>query len=93
MAASLRCITPSDIRGRVPDELNAALAARIALAFVRYTASRHVALGRDVRPSSPELARAIGKALLAQGVSVTDLGLSGSEELYFAVFKIGRAHV
>ena len=53
MAASLRCITPSDIRGRVPDELNAALAARIALAFVRYTASRHVALGRDVRPSSP----------------------------------------
>ena len=87
MAASLRCITPSDIRGRVPDELNAALAARIAVAFVRYTASRHVALGRDVRPSSPELARAIGKALLAQGVSVTDLGLSGSEELYFAVFN------
>jgi phosphomannomutase len=78
-----------DIRGRVPEELDAAVAYRIGRAYVELTAARRVVLGRDVRLSSPELAAAVAEGLMDGGADVYDIGLCGTEEVYFAVFQRG----
>ncbi len=87
MSDALACFTAYDVRGRIPDELNEEIAARIGLAFaVRFSASR-VVVGRDMRLSSPAIAAAVSEALTAHGIDVVDIGLCGTEEMYFAVFN------
>lgn len=83
-ACPLTCFKAYDIRGRVPDELNAAVAYRIARAFARFLDARRVVIGHDIRLSSPELSRAVSAGLRDSGVDVTDIGLCGTEEIYFA---------
>ena len=78
-----------DIRGRVPGELNAPLAHRIGQAYAHLLEPRVVAVGRDVRLSSPELSAALAAGLTSAGVEVRDLGLCGTEEVYFSVFHDG----
>jgi phosphomannomutase len=73
-----------DIRGVVPDELNADLARRIGAAFASWAGARSVVLGRDCRLSSPELASAIADGITGRGVDVIDLGLASTDLLYFA---------
>ncbi|NOX80993.1 MAG: phosphomannomutase [Deltaproteobacteria bacterium] len=87
MTVQLRCFTAYDIRGRVPDELNAAIARRIGLAFAEQFSLKKIVIGRDMRLTSPELAGALTETLLAYGVDVLDLGLCGTEEVYHAVFS------
>ncbi len=77
-----------DIRGRVPEELNPEVARRIGLAYAQLFRPRRVAVGRDVRLSSPELAGALSAGLARSGVEVLDLGLCGTEEVYFAAFDL-----
>lgn len=74
-----------DIRGRVPSELNADVARRVGASYAQLLAPRHVAVGRDVRLSSPGIAQALAEGLASGGVEVRDLGLCGTEEVYFAV--------
>ena len=83
----LRCLTPYDFRGRVPETFGPDIAARIALAFARRLDCRRVVLGRDIRLSSPDIAEALRRALIADGRDVIDLGLRGTEEMYCAVFS------
>jgi phosphomannomutase len=78
-----------DIRGRLGIELDESLAHRIAQAFARVTGADSVVLARDSRESSPALARAVAAGLVAQGVRVLDLGLAGTEEMYFATAHLG----
>lgn len=78
-----------DIRGRVPDELNETVAYRLGLAYAQQFAARHVVLGRDVRHSSDSLLRALALGLNHGGAEVADLGLCGTEEVYFATFHAG----
>ncbi|MDE2090803.1 MAG: phosphomannomutase, partial [Gammaproteobacteria bacterium] len=78
-----------DIRGRVPGELDAALARRIGWAFAEVMNPREVVIGRDVRPSSAALAAALAEGLRLAGVRVFDLGLCATEEVYFATFYRG----
>jgi phosphomannomutase len=73
-----------DIRGVVPDELDADLARRIGAAFASWSGARSVVLGRDCRLSSPELASAIADGITGRGVDVIDLGLASTDLLYFA---------
>ena len=80
------CFKAYDIRGRIPDELNEALAYRIGRAYAVIVQPRQVAVGHDVRPSSPALATALANGLLDSGVDVLDIGLCGTEEIYFATF-------
>jgi phosphomannomutase len=80
----LPCFKAYDVRGRVPDEIEAGLACRIGRAFAEYVRPRRVAVGRDVRLSSLELAEALASGLAAAGVEVVDLGLGGTEQMYFA---------
>ncbi len=86
MNGKLPCFKAYDIRGRVPDELNETMAYRIGRAYATYLTPRRVAVGHDVRPDSPTLAYALIQGLLAGGSDVWDIGLCGTEEVYFATF-------
>ena len=85
----LNCFKAYDIRGRVPGELNADVAFRLGVAYAERFAPKRVALGRDVRHSSPALLQALAHGLGSQGVEVLDLGLCGTEEVYFSAFQPG----
>jgi phosphomannomutase len=76
-----------DIRGTYPDELNEEVAARIGRAIGTYLKVPQVAVGHDMRVSSPALAAALIEGLTAQGVDVINLDLTSTDELYFAVGK------
>jgi phosphomannomutase len=73
-----------DVRGVVPDDLDADLARRIGAAFAEWTQAPAILLGRDCRLSSPELAAAIAEGATSRGVDVVDLGLASTDLLYFA---------
>jgi len=73
-----------DVRGVVPDELDADLARRIGAAFADWAGATKVLLGRDCRLSSPELAAALTDGITSRGVDVADLGLAATDLLYFA---------
>jgi len=82
----LTCFKAYDIRGRLPDELNADIAYRIGRAFAEKIQPKSVIVGRDIRLSSDEMAAAVTQGLLDAGVDVYDIGLCGTEEVYFATF-------
>ena len=64
-----------DIRGRIPDEINESLAYDIGRAFTALVAPRRVAVGHDIRLSSPGLAAALKRGLTDCGADVLDIGL------------------
>ena len=78
------CFKAYDVRGRVPDQLNADIAYRIGRAFVQFLNAKSVVVGHDIRLSSPELSAALVRGLREQGADVIDIGLCGTEEIYFA---------
>jgi phosphomannomutase len=78
-----------DVRGIVPDELDAEGAERLAAAYVAAFEPDTIAIGRDMRLSSPELAAAAVRGASVAGANVVDIGLVGTEMLYFAVGEYG----
>ncbi len=74
-----------DIRGVVPEELDADKAHGIGRAIAAHLGSGPIAVGRDARVHSPELASALIEGLRDEGVDVIDLGLVATPMLYFAV--------
>lgn len=86
---SLTCFKAYDIRGRLGVDLDQAIAYRIGRGFARALGARKVVLGRDIRASSEALAGAVARALLDEGCTVLDLGLSGTEEMYLATTHFG----
>lgn len=72
-----------DIRGRVPDELDEDLARRIGVALADMLGAGPVVLGHDVRLTSPALQDALSLGLRCKGRKVIDIGLCGTEEVYF----------
>ena len=84
MNTPLSCFKAYDVRGRVPDVLNAPLAHALGRAVVEVLGARHVVLGRDARLSGPVLRDALAGGLRQAGASVTDIGLCGTEEIYYA---------
>ena len=87
----LNCFKAYDIRGRVPDELNEDLARRIGNATAQLLGPGPVVLGRDVRLSSPALQDALTAGINAAGRDVIDIGLCGTEEVYFQTHHLGAA--
>ncbi len=85
----LTCFKAYDVRGRVGVDLTCEIAARIGRAFAQVMGARVVVLGRDARASSPDLALAVAQGLIAAGADVIDLGLCGTEEVYFATSHFG----
>jgi len=73
-----------DVRGVVPDDLNEDVVRRIGAAFATWAAAPTIAVGRDCRLSSPDLAAAFIDGVTSRGVDVVDLGLASTDLLYFA---------
>ncbi|MCS4281238.1 phosphohexomutase domain-containing protein [Stenotrophomonas rhizophila] len=80
-----------DIRGRVPDELNEDLARRIGVALAAQLEPGTVVVGHDVRLTSPALQDALAAGLRGAGREVLDIGLCGTEEVYFQVDHLNAA--
>jgi len=80
----IECFKAYDIRGRLPDQLNEDVAYRIGRAFAQFLKPKQVVVGQDVRPTSPALTAALVKGLTEGGADVLDIGLCGTEEVYFA---------
>ncbi|WP_027485612.1 phosphomannomutase/phosphoglucomutase [Rhodanobacter sp. OR87] len=79
----MKCFKAYDIRGRVPDELNEDVAYRIGRSFAQILQPTDVVVGWDVRLNSPALATALMRGLNDAGADVIDIGLCGTEEVYF----------
>ena len=78
-----------DVRGIYPTELNEEIAYNIGRAFVAFMGVDRVAVGRDMRVSGPAIAGSLMQGMAHQGAEVIDLGLTSTDELYFAVGKFG----
>lgn len=76
-----------DYRGRIPSELNPDVAYRIGRAYAEFLKPQRVIVGRDIRQSSADLCEALTRGLLDSGVDVYDIGLCGTEMVYFATFS------
>ena len=92
MSTLLSCFKAYDIRGRVPDVLNAPLAHALGRAVVDVLGAKRVVLGRDARLSGPLLRDALTNGLREGGASVTDIGLCGTEEIYYAAANHNTSH-
>ena len=88
-ASRLECFKAYDIRGRVPEDLNLEIVRHIGLAFAEVVKPKKVCLGRDMRLSSRDIFLVLATALEDAGVDVVDLGLCGTEEVYFATASQG----
>src|SRR5687767_4027046 len=82
-----------DVRGTVPDQLNADVVRRIGAAFADWSGADEILVGRDCRLSSPELAAALIEGATSRGVDVVDLGLASTDLLYFASGSLDRPGV
>jgi phosphomannomutase/phosphomannomutase/phosphoglucomutase len=83
---TLTCFKAYDVRGRIPGELNADLAYQIGQSYAQFVRPKTVAVGRDIRASSTTIAQALILGLNDSGVDVADIGLCGTEGVYFATF-------
>ena len=87
--SKLKAFKAYDIRGQVGEDLDEDFAYRVGRAFARVMTPGRVVLGRDIRDSSPMLQDAIARGLTDEGVHVIDIGLCGTEEVYFATDHSG----
>ena len=85
-----------DIRGIVPDQLNADVARAVGTAFVRVLGISvttggpgRLVVGHDMRPSGPDLVAAFAEGVTAEGVDVVEIGLCSTDGLYFAAGSLG----
>ncbi|HEX5786715.1 MAG TPA: phosphomannomutase [Woeseiaceae bacterium] len=86
---SIECFKAYDIRGRIPDQLNEDIAYRIGNAAAAFLGARRIVVGRDMRLSSAGLTDAVVRGLVEAGVDVADIGLCGTEMVYFGVMHLG----
>ncbi|PCJ19195.1 MAG: phosphomannomutase [SAR86 cluster bacterium] len=84
MINEITCFKAYDVRGRVPDQLNSDIAYRIGKAYAEFLKPKQVVVGFDIRLSSEELCTFLCKGLTSAGVDVINIGLCGTEEIYFA---------
>src|ERR1700732_556912 len=73
-----------DIRGVVPDDLNADQFRAIGVAMARFAGAPRLLVARDMRESGVELSKAFSDGVRSEGVAVTDLGMASTDFLYFA---------
>lgn len=89
MSNDLSCFKAYDIRGRIPGELNDDISYRIGRAYAEMLRPRSVVVGRDIRLSGPALYAALIRGLTEAGANVLDIGVCGTEQVYFATPHFG----
>ena len=76
-----------DLRGRVPEDLNEAIAYQVGRAYTQIYAPKKIAIGFDIRSESPAISKALVCGVTDGGCDVMHIGLCGTEEVYFATFN------
>ncbi|HLT90047.1 MAG TPA: phosphomannomutase [Woeseiaceae bacterium] len=89
MPLKIECFKAYDIRGQIPNELNVDIAYRVGNALVEFLDAKTIVLGRDIRLTSPEFADAVSAGVREAGADVLDIGLGGTEMVYFATGELG----
>ncbi len=87
-ANELTCFKAYDIRGQLGEQLNRDVAYRVGYAYAKHLNAKIVAVGGDIRLSSEVLKRALAKGLIDAGAKVIDIGMVGTEEIYFAALHL-----
>jgi phosphomannomutase/phosphomannomutase/phosphoglucomutase len=85
---SLTCFKAYDIRGKLGEELNDDIAYRIGRAYAQHLDAKRVVVGGDVRLTSAPLKQALANGLMDGGADIIDIGMVGTEEIYFAAFHL-----
>jgi phosphomannomutase len=85
----ISCFKAYDLRGRIPGELNEDVAYRVARGVAQFLSPQRIVVGRDIRLSSAALTEAVCRGLTDSGVDVFDIGICGTEGVYFATFDGG----
>ncbi|MDH3418024.1 MAG: phosphomannomutase [Gammaproteobacteria bacterium] len=80
----ITCFKAYDVRGRVPEDLDEDVAYRIGRAYADFLSPSKIVIGRDIRLTSPALSLALQRGLTDSGVDVIDIGIGGTELVYFA---------
>ncbi len=88
---TLSCFKAYDVRGKVPEDLDELLAYHIGRAMADVLKPGAVVVGRDVRLSSPAIAKSVSDGLLDSGMDVLDIGLCGTEQVYFSTAHLGAS--
>ncbi|NRA85971.1 MAG: phosphomannomutase CpsG [Rhizobiales bacterium] len=97
MTTDLTCFKAYDIRGKLGAELNEEIAYKLGRAFATFIKAENacenktIILGCDIRPTSEGLKLAMADGIMAVGYDVIDLGMVGTEEIYFATSHLGAA--
>lgn len=81
---TLTCFKAYDIRGKLGEELNEDIVYRIGRAYAQFIKPKSVVVGGDIRLTSKALKTALSNGLRDEGVDVIDIGMTGTEEIYFA---------
>ncbi len=84
MPIKIDCFKAYDVRGQIPNELNTDIAYRIGNATAEFLGAKRLVVGRDIRQSSDELMQVVSKGIRDAGAEVLDIGLGGTENVYFA---------
>jgi phosphomannomutase len=84
--SAITCFKAYDLRGRIPTELNDDVAYRVGRGYAEFLSPKRVVVGRDIRLSSEGLADALCRGLTDGGADVFDIGICGTEGVYFATF-------
>ena len=85
----ITCFKAYDLRGRIPTELNDDVAYRVGRGYAQFLSPKRVVVGRDIRLSSAALTDALSRGLTDGGADVYDIGVCGTEGVYFATFDGG----
>jgi phosphomannomutase len=86
---AITCFKAYDLRGRIPSELNDEVAYQVARGYAQFLLPKKVVVGRDIRLSSTSLTDAVCRGLTDSGVDVYDIGVCGTEGVYFSTFDGG----
>ena len=86
--SNLSCFKAYDIRGKLGDELNPDVAYRIGYAYAKHLNAKRVVVGGDIRHTSEPIKLALSQGVMDTGAEVIDIGMVGTEEIYFASFYL-----
>lgn len=85
MYEELTCFKAYDIRGEIDININEEIAYRVGRSVAQHFNSKSIVVGFDARKTSPDFAKAVGQGIMDAGSNLIDIGLAGTEEMYWAV--------
>ncbi|MEL7186580.1 MAG: phosphomannomutase [Pseudomonadota bacterium] len=88
MPVEISCFKAYDVRGQIPNQINEDICYRIGNAAAAFLDAKKVVVGRDMRLTSESFCNAVARGLTDAGVEVLDIGLCGTEMVYFATAEL-----